>query len=113
MKMKTLAAALSVLMLICVLAGCTPKDQEKSEGYSVPELVTEAGTKTEAPSNAVNPVPGESGNAETPDTESNNASDPLDPAETGEPVPDQDGDDMEIESGYTVVIDDDLGIGGN
>lgn len=136
MKSKMLAFILSMILLLGILTGCTPKTQETTENYTVPDLETASdslpGDETDpsdsqpaAPEQETDlpkTDPSESENGPvTPESESVDAAEPLPtepsseelPTETDAQMEDPDEGGMEIESGYTVVIDDDLGIGGN
>lgn len=117
MKCKILAVLLLALLL-SALAGCTTKESDQSETYRTPVLHTGAENQSEQETGAVPHTPGHD---EAPPASGQNSADdsgtgenrPGDPVETAETVPDSEDEGLEIESGYTVVVDDGLGIGGN
>ena len=133
MKFRKLAFILSIIMLLGILAGCTPKTQETGESYTLPNL--ETGTEqppeqdTAAPDSETPGPETEQGRADpaessedpvTPESETAKAEEPLPPepgteerpTETNAQMADPD-EDEEIESEYTFVIDDGFGVGGN
>ena len=117
MKCKILAVLLLALLL-SALAGCTAKEPEQSETYRTPELNTGAEKQSEQETGA---APNTPGHDETPPASGQNSADgsgtgetrPGSPVETAETLPDSEDEGLEIESGYTVAVDDGLGIGGN
>ena len=122
MKSKMLAFILSMILLLGILTGCTPKTQDSTESYTVPNI--ESGAE-QLPENETAAPTGEPVVTEiepvSPESETANVNEPVPvepsseelPTETDAQMEDPDEGGMEIESGYTVVIDDDLGIGGN
>ena len=124
MKFRLLTFALSIIMLLGLLTGCTPKTQDSTESYTVPNI--ESGTEqlpdneTAAPtgepaateSKSVSPE-SETANANEPSrTEHSSEEQPSDPA-VPESDPSIEDDDPEIESDYSFEVGDNLGVGGN
>ena len=113
MKLKILTLTLSVLLLLCALAGCTLKDPEHTESYSLPSPESGQQRQTEAlNSTSAQPEPEQS--VPTGSSEGDKTTDTASPGTETLPAPeDVDPEGMEVESGFTVVVDDGLGIGGN
>lgn len=113
MSLKTLVFMLFMIMLLGVLAGCTPKTQEPTESYTVPGL--ESGSETLPENESGQKATDQPGN----ETANSNESTPAEsntedlPIETDAQMEDPDEGGLEIESEYTVEIGDDLGVGGN
>lgn len=106
---KRLAFVLTVIFLLsCLLIGCTPDKEETDETQTLPALDSRSDT-------------GIGGNNPTEPQILQPDSDPVqtqpDGQLTTEPAGNQlgtpDGDGMEVESGYTVEIGSNLGVGGN
>lgn len=132
MKLKKLAFVLSMILLLGILVGCTPKTQDSTESYTVPDI--QSGTEqlpdneTAAPTGEAEATKSEPESSENgpvpPESESANASEPLstEPSSEYRPTepdalyeqPTEDpGEDEEIDSEYSFIIDDGYGVGGN
>lgn len=118
MKRKTLAVLLTVLLLLSALAGCTEKERDQTETYRTPELSTGAEQQSERATDAAPHTPDENGDPpasgqNSADNSEAGQTEPAGPGGTAETAPDPEDEGLEIESGYTVVVDEGIGIGGN
>ncbi len=106
-KFRKPIAILIVLSVLCLLLGCTPDREETQPTNTLPAPVVDSDR----------PAPtGQTENAPIPDTPdgSGEAADPT----GGEPGPEiepstEEEEDSDIEDTVTIIVDDNIGVGGN